>query len=235
MGKIRLQKFIANCGVTSRRKAEDLIVNGKVKVNGVIITELGTKINSTKDIVTVNNDIIMENNNFIYIKLYKPEGYITTVKDQFARKTVIDLISINERIYPIGRLDYNTSGLLLLTNDGDFANKLMHPKFHINKTYEAEVKGLIKKETIEKLKTGVTIDGYKTAPAMVKVIGNSHNKSNVQIIIHEGKNRQVRKMFNAVGHNVISLKRTAFGKINLDNLLPGKWEYLSNDEINSFG
>lgn len=234
MGEIRLQKFIANCGVTSRRKAENLIINGKVKVNGVIITELGTKINSTKDIVTVNNDIIIKNNNFIYIKLYKPEGYVTTVKDQFARKTVIDLISINERIYPIGRLDYNTSGLLLLTNDGDFANKLMHPKFHINKTYEAEVKGLIKKETIEKLKTGVTIDGYKTAPAMVKVIEKSHNKSNVQIIIHEGKNRQVRKMFNAVGHNVISLKRTAFGKINLDNLSLGKWKYLSNDEINSF-
>ncbi len=231
MGQERLQKYIARCGITSRRKAEELIVNGKVKVNGIVVSELGTKIDADIDSVTVDNNKISESNQLIYIKLYKPEGYVTTVKDQFGRKTVLDLIEIKERIYPIGRLDYNTSGLLLLTNDGDLANKLMHPKYHIYKTYVAEVDGRINDEEINKLKTGVIIEDYKTAPARVRLLNSSKNTSTVEISIYEGKNRQVRKMLDAVGHKVLTLKRVSMGQITLDNLKPGSWTYLNEDEI----
>lgn len=163
--------------------------------------------------------------------MYKPEGYITTVKDQFNRKTVLDLINIKERIYPVGRLDYDTSGLLLLTDDGDLANKLMHPKYRIFKTYEAEIEGGISEDSINKLRNGVLIDGYKTAPAKVKLLKKTQKNSFVQISIHEGKNRQVRKMFEKVGHRVIKLKRLSFGNINLDGLREGQWKYLTDDEI----
>lgn len=231
MEEERLQKYIARCGISSRRKAEDLILNGCVKVNGVVVTELGTKINPEKDVVFVDNKKISETEGFIYIKLYKPEGYVTTVKDQFGRKTVIDLINITERIYPIGRLDYNTSGLLLLTNDGDLANKLMHPKYHIYKTYIAEVEGRISDEAVMRLKSGVIIEDYKTAPARVDIVKISVNSSIVQVSIYEGKNRQVRKMLDAVGHTVRTLKRISFGKINLGDLKPGAWVHLNEEEI----
>lgn len=231
MEEERLQKYIARCGISSRRKAEDLILNGCVKVNGVVVTELGTKINPEKDVVFVDNKKISETEGFIYIKLYKPEGYVTTVKDQFGRKTVIDLINITERIYPIGRLDYNTSGLLLLTNDGDLANKLMHPKYHIYKTYIAEVEGRISDEAVMRLKSGVKIEDYKTAPARVDIVKISVNSSIVQVSIYEGKNRQVRKMLDAVGHTVRTLKRISFGKINLGDLKPGAWVHLNEEEI----
>lgn len=232
MAEERLQKYIASCGVSSRRKAEELILDGKVKVNGVLINTLGTKIDEEKDIVSVNGIIIRKTQEYIYIKLNKPNGYVTTVKDQFNRQTVIDLINIKERIYPIGRLDYNTSGLLLLTNNGDLANKLMHPKYNIYKTYIAEVEGSISEESINKLKTGVIIDEtYKTAPAKVKLLNTINNFSKVQISIYEGKNRQIRKMFNAVGHEVKALKRISFGKIELGSLKTGEWVYLNQDEI----
>lgn len=227
----RLQKYIARSGVTSRRKAEELITNGHVKVNGITVTELGTKIDTEKDIVTVDNKKISEVRQYIYIKLNKPEGFVTTVKDQFNRKTVLDLIDIKERIYPIGRLDYNTSGLLLLTNDGELANKLMHPKYHIYKTYIAETDGRVSEESIEKLKNGVSIDDYRTAPAKVKLLKYIGNKTQIQISIYEGKNRQVRKMLDAVGHNVRTLKRISFGEIALGDLKTGSWKTLSNEEI----
>ncbi|MPM45751.1 Ribosomal large subunit pseudouridine synthase B [bioreactor metagenome] len=231
MEEERLQKYIARCGISSRRKAEDLILNGCVKVNGIVVTELGTKINPEKDVVLVDNKKISEAEGFIYIKLYKPEGYVTTVKDQFGRKTVIDLVDISERIYPIGRLDYNTSGLLLLTNDGDLANKLMHPKYHIYKTYIAEVEGRMSDEAVMRLKSGVKIEDYKTAPAIVNIVKISSNSSIVQVSIYEGKNRQVRKMLDAVGHPVRTLKRISFGKINLGDLKPGAWVHLNEEEI----
>lgn len=227
----RLQKYIARSGVTSRRKAEEIILAGRVMVNGITVKELGTKIDPSRDIVLVDNEKITEVKNLIYIKLYKPEGYVTTVKDQFNRKTVLDLIDINERIYPIGRLDYNTSGLLLLTNDGDLANKLLHPKYLIYKTYIAETEGCIDEESLNKLKTGVVIDNYKTASAKIKLLKYKNNRSLVQISIHEGKNRQVRKMFDAVGHTVKTLKRVSFGEIDLGDLKVGSWKYLSNEEI----
>ena len=220
MAEERLQKYIARCGIASRRKAEEMILQGKVKVNGRIVRELGSKIIPGKDVVTVNNKRIYEKEKYIYIKLYKPEGYVTTVKDQFNRKTVIDLISIKERIYPVGRLDYDTSGLLLLTDDGDLANKLMHPKYRIYKTYNAEIKGSLSNDSINLLRTGLLIDGYKTAPAKVKLLKQSQNNSYVEISIHEGKNRQVRKMFEAVGHKVVKLKRISFGNIVLGNMKP---------------
>ncbi len=227
----RLQKYIARSGVTSRRKAEELILAGQVKVNGITVTELGTKIDTQTDIVLVDDKKISEVKQYTYIKLNKPEGYVTTVKDQFNRKTVLDLIDINERIYPIGRLDYYTSGLLLLTNDGDLANKLMHPKYHIFKTYIAEIDGRISEDSIKNLTNGVVIEDYKTAPAKVKLLKFMENKSNVQISIYEGKNRQVRKMLDAVGHNVIQLKRISFGEITLGDLKIGSWKNLSNEEI----
>lgn len=227
----RLQKYIANSGVTSRRKAEELILSGHVKVNGITITELGTKVEPAKDVVMVDNKIITEAQQFVYLKLYKPEGYVTTVKDQFNRKTVIDLINIKDRIYPIGRLDYNTSGLLLLTNDGDLANKLLHPKYKIYKIYVAEVTGQISLDSIEKLKKGVIIDGYKTAPAKIKLLNHNQNSSIVQVSIYEGKNRQVRKMLDSVGHTVKKLERVSFGEITLDNLKTGQWKFLSKEEI----
>lgn len=231
MEEERLQKFISSCGVTSRRKAEEMIVNGYVKVNDVVVNKLGTKIDTQKDVVTINSKRIFKVENNIYIKLYKPEGYVTTVKDQFGRKCVIDLIDIQDRIYPIGRLDYDTSGLLLLTNDGDLANKLMHPKYHIYKTYIAHVEGTISQESIKKLVSGVVIDDYKTAPAKVKSINSSKTFSTVEISIHEGKNRQVRKMFEVVGHVVQQLKRISMGKIELGILKPGEWSYLCEEEI----
>lgn len=227
----RLQKYIARSGVTSRRKAEELILNGHVKVNGITVKELGTKIDALKDEVEVDNKKISEIRQFIYIKLNKPEGYVTTVKDQFNRKTVLDLIDLNERIYPIGRLDYNTSGLLLLTNDGELANKLMHPKYHIYKTYIAETEGRISEESIAKLINGVIIDDYKTAPAKVRLLKYIGNKTQIQISIYEGKNRQVRKMLDAVGHNVRTLKRISFGEIVLGDLKSGVWKNLSDEEI----
>ena len=231
MAEERLQKYMARCGIASRRKAEELILQGSVKVNGIIEKELGSKINPEKDEVTVYDKIIYEKKEHIYIKLYKPEGYITTVKDQFNRKTVLDLVNIKDRIYPVGRLDYDTSGLLLLTDDGDLANKLMHPKYRIFKTYEAEIEGGISEDSINKLRNGVLIDGYKTAPAKVKLLKKTQKNSFVQISIHEGKNRQVRKMFEKVGHRVIKLKRLSFGNINLDGLREGQWKYLTDDEI----
>lgn len=232
MGEERLQKFISSCGVTSRRKAEELIINGCVKVNDVVVTTLGIKVDTENDVITINNERIYKSENNIYVKLYKPEGYVTTVKDQFGRKCVIDLIDMKERIYPIGRLDYDTSGLLLLTNDGDLANKLMHPKYHIYKTYIADVEGIINQSSIDKLASGVIIEDYKTAPAKIKIINSSKTSSKVQISIHEGKNRQVRKMFDSVGHKVVKLKRISFGQIELGLLKPGQWFYLSNEEIN---
>ncbi len=231
MEEERLQKYISSCGIASRRKAEEMILNGYVKVNGLVVRTLGTKIDAERDTVTVNNEIIEKRNTFIYLKLYKPTGYVTTAKDQFGRKTVLDLIDIRERIYPIGRLDYNTSGLLLLTNDGDLANKLMHPRYHIYKTYLADIKGIIANNSVDKLKSGVNIEDYKTAPAKVKLIKTAKVNSQVEISIYEGKNRQVRKMFGAVGHEVESLKRISFGKIGLGTLKPGEWAYLNQEEL----
>ncbi len=230
----RLQKYLAYCGVDSRRNCEALIESGMITVNGVIAS-LGDKIDTDTDIVKYKGKEVKFVSKKLYIMLYKPIGYISSVKDEKERKTVIDLLrnDIKERIYPVGRLDYNTEGLLLLTNDGEFMNKITHPKNGIKKTYLAQVKGgQIKKEELSALRRGVIIDGYKTKPSQANVINIlNDNTSIVEITITEGKNRQVRKMFDAVGHEVINLKRTEIQGVKLGNLPYGKWRHLNPEEV----
>lgn len=231
---MRINKYIALCGVASRRKAEELILAGRVTVNDEVMTELSYKVDEENDIVKVDDKLIKEENKLVYILLNKPEGYITTVKDQFDRPSVLDLVSdIKERVYPIGRLDYETSGLLLLTNDGDLTYKLTHPKHEVDKTYVARVKGKLTKEEIERFKTGLKIEDYTTAPAKLKVIkyDEQRDSSILEIKIHEGKNRQVRKMCKAINHPVLRLRRSAMGKIKIGDCEIGKYRYLTEDEI----
>jgi 23S rRNA pseudouridine2605 synthase len=227
----RLQKYMARCGVASRRKCEELITTGKVKINNEVIKELGYKVNSSVDNVYVNGILITPEENKVYIALNKPEGYVSTVKDEKNRKTILDLVRVNERIYPIGRLDYNTSGLIILTNDGEVYNRVIHPRNIVNKTYIAIVTGCLSHEDIYKLKNGIDIGGYITAPADIQVQKEFNNKSEVKVTIHEGKNRQIRRMFEKINHPVIKLKRISVGKLILDDLELGKWRYLSNEEI----
>lgn len=228
----RLQKYMARCGVASRRKCEEFITNGEVKVNDKVITELGFKVDSSVDKVTFKREILKPEEEKVYIMLNKPAGYITSVKDEKGRKTVLDLVKTEERIYPIGRLDYDTSGLILLTNDGDVYNKLVHPREEIDKLYEAIIDGIPNKMEIDKFCNGVDIGGYVTSKAKIIVLDKKLGKSKVHIIIHEGKNRQVRKMCDAIGHPVMTLKRKAIGKLELRNLSEGKWRHLNEEEIN---
>ncbi len=229
---MRLQKYMALAGVASRRKSEKIILQGKVKVNGKVIKQLGTKIDPNKDIVMVNDKKIEIEEQNIYIILNKPVGYVTTVKDQFNRKTVLDLIkNVKERIYPVGRLDYDTSGLLLLTNDGDITYKLTHPSYEIDKTYVATVEGTPTKKEMKRFEEGLIIDGYKTSKAKIKIIRKNLNNSILKITIHEGKNRQIRKMCQSINHPVICLKRISMGEIKLGSLETGKWRFLSKKEI----
>ena len=231
---MRISKYIALCGVASRRKAEELILAGKVKVNDNIVTELSYQVDEENDVVKVDDKIIKEENKLVYILLNKPEGYITTVKDQFDRESVLDLVTdIKERVYPIGRLDYETSGLLLLTNDGDLTYKLTHPKHEVDKTYVARVKGKLTPDEIKMFKSGLKIEDYVTAPAKLKVIryDEKTNVSLLEIKIHEGKNRQVRKMCKAINHPVLRLRRSAMGKIKIGDCEIGKYRYLTEDEI----
>lgn len=229
----RLQKYLAKCGVASRRKCEELILQGKIEVNGKVVTELGTRV-TDKDIVKYNGKKLKPEEEKIYILLNKPIGYVTTAKDQFKRDTVLDLVKVNKRIVPVGRLDMYTSGALILTNDGEFVNKLTHPKNEINKTYNVTLKGIIQKQDVQNLQTGVIIDeNYKTKPAKVKVlkIDQEKNASRIQITIHEGKNRQIRKMCNSIGKKVLALHRSKIGNLDVKDLKIGEWRYLSKNEI----
>ena len=235
MEEIRLQKFMADSGIASRRKCEEIILQGKVQVNGKQITELGTKINPEKDVVEFENKIINnENKKYVYILLNKPIGYVTTAKDQFGRDTVLDLVKVKERIVPVGRLDMYTSGALILTNDGDFVNKVTHPSHEINKTYNVTVKGIVTDENVKALESGVIIDeNYKTKPAIVKILKIDKEKkiSRIQITIHEGKNRQIRKMCKAIDKNVLALHRARIGELTVKNIPLGKWKFLNKQEI----
>lgn len=229
----RLQKYLAECGVASRRKCEELILQGKVKVNNQIVTELGVKVNLEKDIVKFEDKEIKPTSKIVYILLNKPIGYVTTADDQFGRDTVLDLVKVKERIVPVGRLDMYTSGALILTNDGDFVYKVTHPKHEIEKTYTVTVKGIIKNEEVEQLRKGVKIDDYITKPAKVKILKTDIEKniSRLEIVIHEGKNRQVRKMCESVGKKVLALHRSKIGKIGVKDIELGKWRYLKDREI----
>lgn len=235
MGEIvRLQKYIAMSGTASRRAAERLIDEGKVKVNGELVREQGVKVEIGADAVEVDGKTLKIKDKRYYIMLNKPVGYVTTVKDQFDRPTVIDLVrgEINARIFPVGRLDYATEGLLILTNDGDFTYRVTHPKFHTEKTYIAAVKGAITPGILARLRAGVKIDDYVTSPAEVEMLDAVSGRTIVEITIHEGKNRQVRKMFEAVGCEVTALRRTKIGNVELGNLPVGRWRYLTEHEIN---
>lgn len=237
MEKIRLQKFLASNGVASRRKCEELIQQGKVKVNGEIVTELGTKVKPETDEVLCNGKKVENSSqDFVYILLNKPIDVVTTAKDQFGRQSVLDLVKVKERIVPVGRLDMYTSGALILTNDGDFVYKLTHPKHEITKTYNATVHGIVTEEDIEKLRKGVKIEDYMTCPAKVRIlkIDQEKNISRVEIIIHEGKNRQVRKMCETIGKKVIALHRSKIGDLSVKDLKLGTWRYLKKSEVEKF-
>lgn len=228
---MRLQKYLAEAQVASRRKAEEIILEGRVNVNGKKVTELGTKVESEIDEITVDGKKVEICEKMVYIMLNKPEGCVTTVKDQFGRKSVIDYVKdIGERVYPVGRLDYDTSGLLIITNDGELTYRLTHPKHNIEKTYIAEVDKVPDEEAMEKFRNGIIIDGRKTAPAKIKIIKKS-KLTTLNIKIKEGRNRQVRKMCAAIGCNVIMLKRIATGNLELGNLEKGKYRYLTDEEI----
>ncbi len=236
----RLQKFLASSGVASRRKCEDLILQGKVKVNGKVVEELGTKVNPERDKIEYNGKIIKLANKKTYILLNKPIGYVTTSKDQFDRDTVMDLVKgTGERLVAVGRLDMYTSGAIILTNDGEFVNKVTHPSNEIEKTYNVTVAGKITENEIEKLKQGIEIDvdgrAFKTSPAKVRIlkIDEEKNLSRIQITIHEGKNREVRRMCEAVGKKVLALHRAKIGNIDVKDLKLGTWRYLKQKEVES--
>ena len=227
----RLQKIIAESGLCSRRKAEELILAGKVKVNGETITELGYKA-SFNDAITVNGKPLEREEKVVYI-LNKPKGVISSAKDDKDRTTVVDLVDSKYRLYPIGRLDFDSSGLILLSNDGEITQKMLHPKFNIDKVYEVTINGLITKEQIEKLEKGVYIDKQKTAPCTIKLIRTNENKktSFMEMTIHEGRNRQIRKMFETLGYKVIRLNRIKEANISLDNLQVGEYRKLKPIEV----
>lgn len=228
---MRLQKYIAEAQIASRRKAEEMILAGRVSVNGKIITELGTKVESDSDVVSVDGKEIYICEKLVYIMLNKPEGCVTTVKDQFNRKSVMDYVSdVKERIYPVGRLDYDTSGLLIMTNDGEMTYRLTHPKHNVDKTYIAHVDRKPDEGDMEKFRKGIVIDGRKTAEAEIKIVKEG-KLTELEIKIREGRNRQVRKMCAAINCNVVKLKRIATGKLKLGELEKGKYRYLDEKEI----
>lgn len=231
---VRLQKYIAMCGKASRRAAEQMIADGRVKVNGKRISEMGVKVEIGADIVSVDGEEISAVKKKYYIMLNKPAGYLSTVSDDFDRPTVIDLLSeeIKTRIFPVGRLDFETEGLLLMTNDGDFAYRVTHPKFELGKTYIATVGSGLTIAGINKLRRGVRLEEFKTSPAEVELLDSDANGAVVKITIHEGKNRQVRRMFEAIGCRVINLRRVSIGKVEIGNLPEGRWRYLTSHEIN---
>lgn len=230
---MRLQKFMAECGVASRRKSEVLIENGAVKINGQT-AKIGDKVNPKVDKVYVHNKriVIKKKGGKRYIMLNKPRGYVTTMSDEMNRKCVADLIkNIPERVYPVGRLDKDSEGMLLLTNDGDFANTVMHPKKEINKVYHVTVRPDMTDEQAKKISQGVIIDGRKTVPCEVRIMGRSENRANIEMVLHEGRNREIRKMCETQDIQVVRLKRIAIGSVKMGRLKQGEWRDLTPQEV----
>ncbi len=232
--KIRLQKLIADCGIASRRKAEQLIAEGKVRVNGRV-AEIGDKVDPAVDKVTVGSrKLVPQNSRRVYIMLHKPRGFVTTMEDEMGRKCVAELVAdVEQRVFPVGRLDRDSEGLLLMTNDGDFANRISHPRSHVSKTYRVTVRQQVTEDMLAKLSEGLMIDGQMTLPADVNLITKEENRCVMQITLYEGRNRQIRKMCEELGLEVIRLKRTAVGNVRLGMLKPGDWRDLSDDELRS--
>ena len=231
---MRINKFLASCGIASRRKSEEFVTSGKVKVNGETVLSLSTDVDPENDVVELSGRVVSLQNEKVYYMLNKPKGYICTKFDKAGRKTIYDLISssVKQRVFSVGRLDWDTEGLLILTNDGDLANALMHPRGEIDKTYVAKISGEFGKDKQKTLEAGVTLDdGFKTSPAKIANISKENNKTKLEITIHEGKNRQIRRMFASVGCEVEFLKRTKFAGLNLGSLKRGEIRSLSKSEV----
>ncbi len=227
----RLQKVMAHAGVASRRKSEEIIAEGRVKVNGVVVTEMGTKVDPAQDTIEVDGEEI-EKETKTYLKLHKPRGYVTTVNDPQGRQTVMDLIhGIDKRIYPVGRLDLDSSGLLLLTNDGDLTHKITHPSHELDKEYMVVANGELSQEEINRFKNGIKLEEGKTSPAKIEMVNQDPKNTTYQVIIHEGMNRQIRRMFDQLGYEVVSLIRVRIGNISLGSLKPGEHRKLSSKEL----
>jgi len=231
--KERLQKIISRAGISSRRKAEELIIDGRIKVNNEIITELGSKADITKDKITFDGEPISSPENRVYLVLNKPSGYICSRTDPENRPTVLDLIkNVDERIFPVGRLDYDTEGLLVLTNDGAFSQILQHPSSNIPRTYLVKVKELPKEEDLVRLREGIFIDNLKTNKVKIKIVNKLPKNTWLEVVLWEGRNRQIKKMFEAIGHRSLRILRTDFGPISLKNLDQGSYRFMNRKEIN---
>ncbi len=230
---MRLNKFLSNSGVASRRKCDQIILDGKVTVNGKVVNELGVNINEKRDKIEVEGKEIKLPSSFVYIKLNKPKGYACTAHDEKGRKTIYDLIDCEERLFSIGRLDYDTEGLILLTNDGDFANMVAHPKYALEKEYQVTIEGEIKESELAVLRKGVVVNGERMPSAKVSLLSIENNLSKVSVIINEGQNRQVRRMFEAIGRDIKLLKRVRIGTVKLGGLMRGKYKDLTEDELNA--
>ena len=227
----RLQKVMAHAGVASRRKSEEIIAEGRVKVNGVVVTEMGTKVDPAQDTIEVDGEEI-EKETKTYLKLHKPRDYVTTVNDPQGRQTVMDLIhGIDKRIYPVGRLDLDSSGLLLLTNDGDLTNKITHPSHELDKEYMVVVNGELSQKELNRFKNSIQLEEGKTSPAKIEMVNQDPKNTTYKVTIHEGMNRQIRRMFDQLGYQVVSLIRVRIGNISLGSLKPGEYRKLSRKEL----
>lgn len=231
--EMRLNKFLAHAGVCSRREADRMIVDGLVRVNGRIVQELGLKIDGSRDRVVADGRTVQaESEGPVFVLLYKPAGPVVSVKDPFGRPTVMDLLpKLAARVYPVGRLDAETDGVLLLTNDGETAHRLTHPRYGVPKVYEALVEGQAAEEDLDKVRRGLFLEGRRTAPARVRVLRRGSDWTLVGLEIHEGRKREIRKLLEAVGHRVTKLRRVAFAGLTLEGLKPGQWRLLKNREI----
>ena len=230
---MRLNKFLSSCGIASRRKCDEIILSGAVSVNGKVIKELGVSINEKKDKVFYEGKELFLPSSFVYIKLNKPKGYACTAKDEKGRKTIYDLVKTDERLFSIGRLDYDTEGLIILTNDGDFANKVAHPKYAIDKEYHVTIEGNIKESELAVLRKGVVIDGERMPSAKVEFLSSDDKFTKLSVVINEGMNRQVRRMFEAIGKSIRLLKRVRIGKVKLGGVKRGDFRDLTDEELNS--
>jgi pseudouridine synthase len=231
--KVRLNKYLASAGIAARRKCDDLIAAGKVQVNGKVVDTVGTVIDDDTDVVEYNGVLVQPESKLVYIMLNKPSGFVTTMDDEFSRKKVIDLITVDERVFPVGRLDYETTGLLLMTNDGQLANQMAHPRFKIEKVYQVLLNRIIKPVDLYHFEHGIELEGRKTQPCKATEIRIADNRSLLEIRIREGRNRQIRRMFTELSYKVEQLDRLAVGPIKLTGLRRGEWRFLTEDEIES--
>jgi pseudouridine synthase len=229
---VRLNKFLAQAGVASRREADRMITEGRVSVNNTIVEELGTQIDPIKDSVRVDGQNVKKEKEEIYLLLNKPAGYLVTLKDPFKRPTILELIpKLKTRVFPVGRLDLNSEGLLLLTNHGELASRLMHPRYRIKKVYEVRIKGIPSRKSLQRLEKGIHLDGKKTAPAKLTHLRSDSKNTKVRIVLTEGRKREIRRMFEAIGHTIFYLKRINFAGLVLGTLQKGQWRYLTSSEV----